>query len=245
MFFDDADILFHCSKEDVLSYLAEGVDINYVNHHGENALFHSDASKSLTLIKNGINVNHRDNFGKTALFDSGFEKAKILLEYGAEPNIITNKTKINALFTTNNVEKMKLLIKYNINIHHINENGENAVFCNVSLDKIKLLHSNGINLHIKNNNGYNLLSYLTLLTLPYTNIMEIADYLINNHIEIEPLKELIKKMEEDSEDVFETVGEDEIEYCKKFYDEISIKKEAFDILSALDNNQQQIIKKRI
>lgn len=245
MFFDDPDILFYCLAEEVVPYLEEGVDINYVNHHGENALFHSDVSKSLILIKYGINVNHRDTFGKTALFDSSFEKAQILLEHGAEPNILTNTTKINALFTANDVEKMKLLIKYNINVNHIDENGQNAAFYKVSLEKIKLLHSNGINLHIRDNKGYNLLSYLTLLTLPYINIMEISDYLIHNNIEIKPLKELIETMVEKAEDVFETVSEDEIEYCKKFYDEISIKKETFDILSALDNNHQKTIKKRI
>lgn len=245
MFFDDPDILFHCSAEDILSSLKEGADINYVNQHGENALFYSDASKSLMLIKHGINVNHRDKFGKTALFDSAFEKSKILLEHGAEPNILTHNTEVNALFTTNNIEKMKLLIKYNINVNHIDKNGKNAAFYNISLDKTKLLHNNGIDLKIEDEKGYNLLTYLTFLTLPYIALMEIADYLINCNIDIKPLEKLIKKMENDSEDVFASISEDEIEYCKKFYNDVSIKKEGFDILSALDNNQQQITKKRI
>lgn len=71
------DVLFNAkSKKDVIRLLKNGVNINALNEHRQNALFHCRTPEAMqAMIDAGINIHHLDSHAENALFHINDKKS--------------------------------------------------------------------------------------------------------------------------------------------------------------------------
>ena len=137
-------ILFYASKrpEVVQILLDHGSNPNILDHMGNTILFYASKRPEVVqiLLDHGSNPNILDNMGNTILFYA-FENPKlvqILLDHGSNPNVINKNGNtvflsfIQKLTCNRKIfvisQSVKLLLKYNVDLNHKNNNGQNALY---------------------------------------------------------------------------------------------------------------------
>ncbi|MGV3346183.1 hypothetical protein ACGVWS_10720 [Enterobacteriaceae bacterium LUAb1] len=115
---DEVSIL-DADSETTKILIAQGVNVNTLSLHGENALFYTDYEKANILIEAGIDCNHTDYYGRNALFrsdafGSGCELSELLISSGLNVNQCATDSyrglhKGNTPLFHSNPDKAKLL----------------------------------------------------------------------------------------------------------------------------------------
>ncbi|MDA3885346.1 MAG: ankyrin repeat domain-containing protein [Candidatus Delongbacteria bacterium] len=146
-------------------------DINYVDEHKQNLLFIAASRKAKEsfelLLSYGLDINSKDKYNQTPLTNavySGKEMVEFLLEKGAEPapiecmngNIckIEGRTPLHNAISSNDVEVVKLLIKYKAPVNIQDEEGITPLILairNGSEEIVKVLLKNGADVNLKEN----------------------------------------------------------------------------------------------
>lgn len=94
-----------------------------------------------------------------------YNKINLLLENGCNPNetiINTNTSFLMILCKDNNINLIKLLLKYNVKINNQNNSKMTALMyasCFGNVECVKILLENGANIYFKNCYGYTSLFY--------------------------------------------------------------------------------------
>lgn len=110
-------------KSEVIRLLAEGTDVNMIDHDGRTSLMYASYNGHTEianeLLKKGAEINICDNFGRTALMFASSgpfqETVKLLLQNKANPNIADLEKHFTALMyaaAEGQQEVIKLLLAY-------------------------------------------------------------------------------------------------------------------------------------
>ena len=120
--------------------LANGVDVNAVNRHGDTALHkaagNGHAEVVALLVEHGAKVNvadHDDRYGYTPLHQAAFTGAvgicELLLSHGADVEALTNlgETALHSAARSGNLELVEVLLRHRADVSARNPSGATAL----------------------------------------------------------------------------------------------------------------------
>ncbi len=147
------------TKEEVISLIKRGFDINMQNKDGWTALMYAVSMNDDivdTLLENGADVNIQDKWGKTSLMHACYHSGnlrliKLLSKYSTNiEDYDGNTALIHAVSRQNAEEIINFLLDENIN--HQNKYGKTALMYAIEYGSqyIKLLLDHGADIQIKN-----------------------------------------------------------------------------------------------
>lgn len=147
------------NREDVLSCIKGGIDINTLSKDGKNALFfchHVDAIKA--MIEAGIEVNHTDYNGNNVLFcNYNPQVLEFLIHSGANIQHKNNKGKSCLHLQRYTIKCAETLINAGVDIHSIDNEGQTILYRIYSTDIFDYWIDKGININHIDVNGKSVL----------------------------------------------------------------------------------------
>ncbi len=137
------------------------------------------------LNKKGFDINNTEygSILENALLSRNIELAKLVLENGINPNVYKNSPPILITITNEDLESLKLLIDYKVELNTI-INDQNILFyarSRTSKDILKLLIDNGADVNYIDKSGQSLLLFF-LFGSDYD--LEMIKYLISKNINL-------------------------------------------------------------
>lgn len=157
--------LFNTNIRNMIDLIDAGIDVNCINHAGDNALTHRARDHVITkkLIEKGINVHHVNNSGRNVLFNYGLNifSLELLAQKGINFSQVDNEGN-NCLKYHLHLSKFSFLISQGLDINQQNHQGNSLIFELITGDEPELVHEffdyikYGCDLNIINKKGNNL-----------------------------------------------------------------------------------------
>jgi len=120
-----------------------------------------------TVIENGLNIEEKNQLLYNSFVSKRYDIAELLLENGASPNIDELGTPLIIVATSEErYDFVKLLLKYNVNLNVVDEDGFTPLHMAVYLDYTRLetlLRQNGADPNIKDKLGYTPNDYVKMI----------------------------------------------------------------------------------
>ncbi|EBA1657371.1 ankyrin repeat domain-containing protein [Salmonella enterica subsp. enterica] len=150
------DNLFYSkTREDVQKCINAGIDINTLNHHGENAIFScNQVEAAKAMIEAGIELNHTDHYGNNALFvNYNPQILELLIHSGANIQHKNNRGKSCLHHQRNNTEGREVLISSGADIHCVDNEGLTVLFNHYKEEHFDYWIDKGCDINYRDYNG--------------------------------------------------------------------------------------------
>lgn len=123
--------LFNTNRRNMIDFIDAGIDVNCINHAGDNVLTHKGRDYNIIerLIEKGINIHNVNHSGKNVLFNYGLNifSLKLLAQKGVNFSQQDNEGN-NCLKYHLHKSKFSFLISQGLDINHQNHEGNSLIF---------------------------------------------------------------------------------------------------------------------